>query len=238
MAEREIEVEGDHLVIQTDGRVHRSPVPEWIDPKMFRHIVGAADLLYRQRGAIPTVEQVLNHWGKFDAAVVARAFTAPEFVKALELRGISFNPAQGLTDVQQNAIHILANPVDRRTTEAKLKQIGVSMTVYRGWMRNPLFSSMLSQQSENNLADSIPMVLNRIIGNAEVGDLAAGKLILEMTGRWNPQQQEVQNAKTVVLILMESVQKHVKDKDTLRAIMSEVTERTSALTIAQGLKEL
>ena len=237
MSDRAFEVEGDKVLVVNDGRVVASPVPEGISPAMFRHILGAADLLYRKLGMLPSVDQVVNTWTKFDRVVVSRVFTAPEFEKALALRGIHIDAKAGLTAEQQYAITILQDPTDARATSTKLKDIGVSMAKYRAWMRDPLFSSLMSSQAEQNLVDAIPTVLNRLVSNAEAGHVGSIDKILEMTGRWNPQQQEVQNAKTVVLIVMEALQKYAPP-EVLRSVLDEVQKNTQVLTITQGLKEL
>ena len=59
-----------------------------------------------------------------------------------------------------------------------------------------------------------------------------------MSGRWNPQQQEIQNARTVVLTFMEVIQSEVEDKELLARIMTKVRGKMEALTIVQSLKEL
>lgn len=238
MTDREIEVENRELRIVSDGRVRHSPVPEGFQPEMFRHIVAAVDLLYSRNGVIPTVKEVADSWAKFDRAVVARAMGTAEIKQALSLRGVEWDSKQGLTSEQMMALKILQNPADGRSTQAKLATVGISMARYRAWMRNPLFKQLMSEQAELNLGDAEQMALNRIISNAEAGDQKAAEKILEMTGRWNPQAQEVQNAKQVVLTVIEAVQKHVTDKDVLRSIMSEIEGKIQVMTITAGMKEL
>ena len=131
MAEREIETEGRELVIQADGRVLRSPVPDDFSPAMFRHIVAAIDLLYRQNGIIPTPAEVARKWDGFTVKVVQKAFATEELKAALRIRGVELDAKAGLTDEQLYALTILQDPTDRRTTSAKLKEVGISMAKYR-----------------------------------------------------------------------------------------------------------
>ncbi len=234
---RAFEVEGEEVLIATDGRVERSPVPAGIKPATFRHVLAAADVLYRRNGIFPTVSEILKEWDGFSRDEVSKAFVSPEMKKALAIRGIEMNPKAGLSAEQATALLVLQNPSDGRSTSAKLASIGVSMPKYRAWMRNKLFSQLMREQAENNLGDSVQMAINKLISNAESGDARAIEKILEMSGRWNPQQQDVQNARQVVLIFMEAVQKYV-EKDALKLIMDEVTMKTQAVAITSGLKEV
>lgn len=237
---REIETEGRELIIQTDGRVKRSPVPDNFAPEMFRHIVAAIDLLYRQNGVIPTVNDVTKSWEGFDVKAVRMAYITPELKQALSIRGIELDMSAGLTQEQLYAITILQDPTSKKSTSARLAEVGIPMAKYRAWMRNPLFSGAMNAQAEHNLGDAIQMALNKLIANAEGGDQRAIEKILEMTGRWNPQQQEVQNARTVVLAFMEVIQAELgaDHPDILVRIMERARGKIEALTIVQSLKEL
>lgn len=232
----DIGTEGRELVITHDGRVRRAPVPDGFSPAMFRHVVAGVDLLYRKNGRLPTVDEVMKSWEGFDRATVRKAFASPELPAALRLRGIEWDEKQGLSAEQMYAITILQNP-DGRSTKAKLEEVGISMGKYRAWMRNPIFSSAMNSQAEQNLGDAVQMALNKLVANAEAGDNRAIEKILEISGRWNPQQQEIQNAKSIVLMFMEALQKHA-DRDTLKKVMDEVSSKSQALTIVQSLKEI
>lgn len=238
MTDREIETSGRELLIATDGRVQRSPVPDEFSPTMFRHIIAAVDVLYRLNGMMPTIADVTKNWEGFNIKTVRKAFATDEFKAALKLRGIEVNDRAGLTEEQLYALTILQDPADRRSTKAKLEDIGIPMARYRAWMRNPNFSGYMNKQAEQNLGDAVQMALNKLVGNAESGDQRAIEKILEMTGRWNPQQQEVQNARTVVLTFMEVIQSEIQDKELLARINTKVRGKLDALTIVNSLKEI
>lgn len=233
----DIEAEGRELVIKMDGRVRRAPVPDGIPVGLFRHIIAAVDFLYRRSGQFPTVDEICATWEPFDRAQVAKALATPEAAEALSLRGIERDIKKGLTEEQLLAVLILSNPSDGRKTETKLQQVGISMSKYRAWMRNPLFGAAIRQQAEQNLGDAVPVAINRLISNAEAGDSRAIEKLLEMTGRWNPQQQEVQSARAVVMMVLEAVQKHVEPA-TLKKILDEVTSKTKIVAITNGLGEI
>lgn len=236
MTERDFEVEGQTLVIKSDGRVMRSPVPPEMDPKMFRHIVAAVDMLYRRDGVIPSAQAVLKHWEGFTPKAVNLAMGSEELKDALLLRGIQWDAKLGLSALQLNAILTLQDFTDGRSTSAKLRTIGVTMPQYRAWMRNPLFAQQMSRESENNLADSVGMALNRLIGNAEAGDQRAVEKLLEISGRYNPQAQELQNAQQVLQIFLESLERHASP-EVLRSVHEDVQKKTRSLMIMQSIKE-
>lgn len=235
----DVEVDGRELVIKKDGRVRRSPVPDDFSPTAFRHVVAAVDMLYRRNGRLPTIDEVTKEWEGFTRKTVQKAFAAPELREALSIRGIEMSFKAGLTPEQLYAITILQDFTDRRSTKTKLEEVGIPIAKYRAWMRNPAFAGAMTAQAEDNLGDSVQMALNRLIANAESGDMRAIEKLLEMTGRWNPQQQEVQNAKTIVLTFMEILQEELAgDVPRLRRIMDRVQAKMTALTITNGIKEL
>lgn len=235
----DIQAEGRQLRIVKDGRVQYSPVPDGYSPQMFRHIVAGVDLLYRRNGKVPTINELMASWEDFDHKTVKTAWATPEFKEALRLRGIEFDPKVGLTAEQLYAIQILQDPTDRRTTKARLEQVGIPIGKYRAWMRNPVFSRAMSEQAEQNLGDSVQVALNRLVANAEAGDQRAIEKILEISGRWNPQQQEVQNARTVVMTVMEVIQEELSGSDEDKAILGRILDRVrNKVSVLAITKEL
>lgn len=231
----DIKAEGRELVIAKDGRVLRSPVPDGFAPAEFRHVVAGVDLLYRRTGSLPTINEVMASWEGFTKATVAKIWATPEFKQALSLRGIEFDVKQGLTAEQLYAIQILQDPTDRRTTKARLEEVGIPIGKYRAWMRNPVFARAMSEQAEQNLGDSVQVAINRLVANAEAGDQRAIEKVLEISGRWNPQQQEVQNARTVVLTVMEIIQEELAgDTELLDRILQRVRGKVQVLAITQS----
>lgn len=234
---RDIELDevSNSLQIVTDGRVVYSPIPTRMDPLEFRHIVAAIDMLYRRNGVLPNESEVMATW-PFKKKTVQAAFLSDELKAALSLRGIEWEPRNGLTQQQLNVMLMMQNPGDSRSTRAKLESVGLSETTWRAWMRNPLFKAQMEQQAEHNLGDSVQMALNKLIANAEAGDNRAIEKILEISGRWNPQQQEVQNARQVLTIFMEALEKYATP-EVLRSVQDEVLKKTRLLSITQSIRE-
>lgn len=232
MAEREIEHEGRELKVVMDGRVLRSPVPKGIDPKVFRNVVAAVDMLYRTNGMLPTLAEIQATWEGFTRKTVQTALATPELKEALAHRGIDWDSKNGLSTEQLNALLLLSDPTDQRSLGQKLASAGVSTAKYRAWMRHPAFKRQLSIYSEQNLDDAVPLTLNRLIANAEAGDNRAIEKVLEITGRWNPQQQEVQNARAVLQVFIEAMEKHVEPA-VLQSVIDEVQKKSKLLALTQ-----
>lgn len=230
------EVEGsDVLVVHEDGRVRPSPIPEGVDKKTFRDALATVDILYRRDGVFPTVDESHHFWDKIQKKTFSKIYAMPEFKAALSLRGIEMEPTNGLTPEQSMAILALANWSDRASTETKLKRLGVSMQRYHAWMRQPLFAQTLAHRAEQNLGDSVQIALNRLVEKADAGDMRAIEKTLEISGRYNPQQIELENARQVVLVVVEAVLKHVSDPDEKKAILAEVEKSMSKGVIMNHL---
>ena len=210
------------LVVHQDGRVRPSPVPDGFDPYVFRDILAAIGVFYSRNGHVPSVDEVAKSWDRIPKKTYSKAYATPELAEALAIRGIDLQPTNGISPEQAMAIQLLSDPTDRRTLNTKLRQLGISMPKYQNWMRQPLFAELLSKRSEDNLQDAIPVAMNRLIGNADAGDMRAIEKVLEISGRWNPQQQEINSARQVVLVLVEAVLKHVPSQEAKDAILAEL----------------
>ena len=96
-------------------------------------------------------------------------------------------------------------------------------TQFNGWLKDPLFYELYDKRIESHLKGSHLTALSTIMTGAESGDVGAAKLLLEINGRYNTQNAELQNARAVVQALVEAIQRHVKDEDAVQAIISEVS---------------
>lgn len=147
------------------------------------------------------------------------------FLAALSNRGIKLPQAdtspQQLTNEQLAGIAVMSNFRDTRSPTAKLKSIGVSWTKWHGWMRDKYFKEYLQDLCAVNFEDSLDVAQRGILTAVEKGSVEAAKFYLEITGRYTPQSQEVANIKLVLARILEAIQIHVKDQNTLRAISSD-----------------
>ena len=132
----------------------------------------------------------------------------------------------------------LADPFDRRGLAAKLRDLSVPMARFQAWIKQPLFSELLNQQTKQNYSEALPAIRQRLIGNAEAGDQRAIELVFAMTGEWNPQQQHLDDAKTIILKIVEAIIKHVKDRDVREAILADVSMYAGTISAVGSQKAL
>jgi hypothetical protein len=204
------------------NRINRVDTPSGFSDLMFRNVVAAFDTAYRTLGMLPTVTDVHKYYPSAPVKTISALFLTEEFKDAIRYRGIDWSPDSGLSMEQNMALLALSDPTDRRSTSVKMRDLGIPYSRLSAWMRHPLFAQTRMQMSENNLKDAVPMVIDKVIGNAEAGDQRALELILKMTGRWNPDQMQLDDAKTVVLKVVESVIRNVSDAKIRAAILADV----------------
>jgi hypothetical protein len=112
---------------------------------------------------------------------------------------------------------------DRRSLGVKLRELGVPMARYQAWLKHPLFRKAMNDAAENVLSEAVAPALLALSGKAAAGEDRAIEKLLEISGRWNPNAQSVEDARVVVMTLLEAIIKHVPDADVRKAIMSEVS---------------
>lgn len=217
---------GGLQVRRADGKFQRVEVPEGYTDGAFRNAVAAADSAYRLNGAVPDLDDVYRFFPKLSKKVLGKLLATDAFAEAMELRGIRWADDSGLNIEQQTALMVLADPTDRRTTKAKLRDMGVSSAKYTAWQQDPLFMEVYRKRVEDNFSAAVPMAMNRMITNADGGDTRSIEKILEISGRYNPAQQQMQDAKAVVLTVIDAVQRHVPDVEVREAILSDIHSAT------------
>lgn len=227
-----LEIEPGRVVVRDKSSgIHPIPVPTGISELAFRNAVAVVVTFYLNNGVLPTVEQMHDSWRKIPVSTYAKIVVEPEFAQALAYRGIEWAGSSGLTLEQRNVLVALSDPTDRAGLGAKLRRLKVPYSTYQAWMRQPHFAEARRQQAEHNMGDAVPMLLDGVVSKAEAGDLSAIKLGLEISGRYNPQQQQVQDAKAIVQALAESVVRHVKDPEVRSAILADMREQADMLML-------
>jgi hypothetical protein len=231
-------VPGGIEVRDADGRFTKVATPKGFTDFSFRNAVAAYDTVYRTNGTSPTVAEVRNCWPNLSAKDYSKLFLTDEFKEALEYRGISWDPDSGLSLEQSMVLLALTDPTDGRSTGAKLRDFKVSPARYDAWMRNPLFLQSYKNRQEYSLATSVPMVLGKLVSNAERGDQRAMEKILEITGRWNPAERQIEDAKAVIMAVMESVTRNVASKSEREAILGDIQAQIVGFNVTHNNPEI
>lgn len=234
----EIAVTDGGITIQDkDRRFLRVSTPPGFTDLAFRNAVTAFDNAYRMQGSFPTVDDVHRFFPRITKAAYSRLFLTDEFKQAISYRGYDWDVDNGLSIEQSMALMKITDWTDRRSIKVKLSEMGIPFARWQAWNKNPLFKEMYRRQSENNLDEAIPVATNALISKAESEDIQAIKFIFEVTGRYNPAAQAVEDARTVVMAVLEAVIKHT-DPKTREAILSEVRSTTATISLVPQSSEV
>lgn len=212
-------------ILVRDPKTGFQPVitPVGYTDTQFRNAVATAYTFYRQNGKLPTVTDMHKLHSAIDVKTYSGIVLTDEFKTALSYRGIEWNMEDGLTLEQQSVLLKLQDFTDRRSLGSKLKELGVPMARYQAWLKHPLFRQAVNNNAEMVLQEAIAPALTQLAGKAAAGEDRAIDKVLEISGRWNPNAQAAEDAKVVVMTLLEAIIKHVPDPDVRKAIMSEVS---------------
>lgn len=145
------------------------------------------------------------------------ALKSESFVMGLFNRGIKIpDHSQELSDAQMAAILVVVDINDRRSIPAKLKGIGINSQTWQGWMKDLNFKEYLHSLSTANFEDALHVAQQGLLSAVERGDVNAIKYYNQTTGR--EVAPEIQNARILISRLVQVIQSHVKDQETLTAI--------------------
>lgn len=195
-------------------------------------VISYVDQLFWETGKIPSVEKVAAGL-KLLPSKVKPVLEKPQVLTALKQRGVNFEQdidSKVLTPKQVMLANILMNIYDKSSVRQKLKSLNISTQQYNAWMRQPAFRAYMQKRAEeiHSSADVDGYLeLSRLV---QEGDLSAIKFHFEMRGIYTPRQQIEVNVTSVIAQLLEIIQRHVTDKDTLIRIAADV----DALAIASG----
>ncbi|SRR6266498_119517 len=172
-----------------------------------------------RRHQFPPVDQLKNLFPDFN---LDQSLKNEVFLASLDNRGIKLPSVDSvLTNEQLAGIALMANFRDGRSPTAKLRSIGVSWTKWHGWMRDKHFKEYLQDLCAVNFNDSLDVAQRGLLQSVEKGNVDAVKFYLEVTGRYTPQSTELANIKLILAKILEVIQIHVKDPNTLRAISAD-----------------
>ena len=230
--------EGGISVRKPDGRFQPVTTPPGFTDLAFRNAVAAFDTAYRVQGRLPTVDMVHQVWPKIPKKTYSALYLTEEFKQALRYRGIEWDIDNGLSMEQSMVITKLSNPFDRRSISAKLRELGIPMPRYQNWLKQPLFYEALNKISVDAYREALPSIRNRLIGNAESGDQRAIELVFAITGEWDPNQRQLEDARTVVMSMVEAIIARVKDPEVRKQIFADVQGHAAILTMMSQSKAL
>lgn len=204
--------------------------------------VNYIDRVHNTSGAVPSDSDIIEYLKftkkhRVNPEFIESLKSNPLFRASMESRGINCNYSDGelrhaleLTGQQQAAVSVMLNLVDRRSNEKKLRDIGVSSEMWTTWMQNNVFAEYVRERSEVMLSHATHEAHMGLMRGIQGGNTASIKLYYEMTGRYNPNEENNVNIRLIIGQVLEAIQKHVRDPETLNSIAIEMSQ----ITIAAG----
>lgn len=144
------------------------------------------------------------------------------WLNCLDRRGIA-RPDRDksyLTERQIAAVAVLTNFSDPRNPVARIAELGIGELELQGWYSNPAFTNYLKTRAEDVFENVSPVATVELARLIQKGNFPAIKFYYEITGQ--AQSQETIDVKKALQVIIEAVQKHVKDPELLQAIANEV----------------
>jgi hypothetical protein len=136
-------------------------------------------------------------------------------------RGYDFDRGT-LSPEQFFAVGIITNASDRRPLNAKLKSAGITYAQYRAWLKQPHFRDYIGKVGEDLLGEHVADVHTRLTERATSGDIQAIKLYYELTGRHDPNRQQMIDLQYIIGLLLEVITRYVPDVNTLAKINRDI----------------
>jgi hypothetical protein len=197
--------------------------------------------IYLQKGKVPTVEFIGLSGFKEDTYF--KAIKKVTFRDGLIARGIRLNVLEGLEDTdsdkpwkqwalteeQLSCANVLLDFTDTRSRAKKLSELGITTAKYQSWLRDPAFQGYLRDRSEGVLQDNQHEAHLALVDRVSTGDINAIKYYNELSGRFVPNKNSNVDIGTVLLRVIEVIQRHVQDPVALTGIGSELMALSEAM---------
>ncbi|HEY9259632.1 phBC6A51 family helix-turn-helix protein [Chitinophaga sp.] len=193
-------------------------------------IVLFIERVHSTTGAIPRDDDILEHIKftkknpQFNNVALQEFKKDPRFIASMDSRGIPVAENGVLTARQMAAASVMMNLTDRRSNEKKLRDIGVSTEEYAQWMQNATFAEYMRMRSEVLIQNSTHEAHMGLMRGVQQGNTASIKLYYELTGRYNPDQDNQINIRLLIGRVLEAIQKHVRDPNTLNSLAVELSQ--------------
>ena len=201
---------------------------------IFQGVVVAVQEHYRVHSVIPSVEIILKTVPSTKGSI-SKILGSEGFAKSMEMRGIPLTSSAGLSPSQSILLSVLTNPADRRTLQAKLKQVGISYHVYRNWLKQPHFHAAVSRESEELLRVHTGDVLTQLTSKAVAGDLNAIKMYLEVNGRHDPGSRQTVDVIGLMNQILEVISRRVSDPGVLAAIAGDFELLSAGRAVSESV---
>lgn len=188
---------------------------------------------FYETGTLPTKEVLCQEFG-IDLRRLAAYMRKTNFKTAYAARGLpdyetkTKNSKGLLTPIQLAVANILLNTHDRTTIRKKLQAMGVTTTQFQAWQKQEAFQNYLRRESIarfNNTDIDARLSLTKLVQDS---DLNAIKYYFELSGIYNPANQQLINLTSILATLMEILVRYLGPQE-----LQEVAEQLELLLTGQ-----
>ena len=127
-----------------------------------------------------------------------------------------------LSPQQQHCVLIVTDPTRTDSLRKRLDNVGISYQTYRNWMKQPAFGNAIRALSEDVLQDNLASVHTSMAAKAMAGDVTAAKLVYELTGRHDPNKQQMLDLTRIIALLLESLTRRITDPSILELVGNDL----------------
>lgn len=203
---------------------------EWV-----REVINFIVHYHGVSGVIPSDNDILEHLKltkklDVDESKIESLKVNELFLKSMSSRGLVINTGHGelrtvigLTPRQMEVAAVMLNYMDRRSDEKKLRDLGISNDEYSTWLLDNKFTEYLHQRAEKLVENVQHEAHVGLIRGLRQGSVPSIKLYYEMTGRYNPNADDSVNPRMLIAKVLEAIQKHVSDPETLNGLAVELS---------------
>lgn len=170
---------------------------------------------------VPTVDEVAKHIDQSLTSTNYYLQRAP-VIKALQDRGIPFqqHTQEELTSTQIAAASVMMNFADERPASEKLDELGILPATYYAWLNDPKFNNLVEMMSQRNLGNIKPTAIAEYTKKIQSGDKTVLLHYMDNTGV--VKSNDAPQSETLIRMLIEIIQKHVKDPELIMAIAQDI----------------
>ena len=194
--------------------VHQIKAISFIDQQFFeKNVIPSFELIADVSDVIP---EEVERW-----------FTNRQFINALAARGIDLSlkdDPEVISPLQTLAVHLVFNTEDRRSLNEKLSTLNVTMPVWQGWVAQPRFRQYIRRRALQTNDVTATMALLELDKGVADGDHRAVELALRMGDLYSPKSEVNVNVESVIINVIEIIQKHVRDPLVLQAIATDMEQ--------------
>lgn len=195
--------------------------PKGVSDATFRNVIAASSAAYSIKRRVPTIAEIAAHCSHTEKTI-SKVLVTPEFKELMRVRGFPFERGVTLTPEQIFAVNVITNPTNKKDLGAKLKQAGITYAIYRAWLKQPHFAEYVTKISEQMLGEHVQDVHTKVVEKAAGGDIQAMRLYYELTGRHDPQKQQMVDLQGVIGLLLEVITRYVTDTTALSKITQDI----------------